>query len=104
MARRCLRIDDVVAAKEHGRGHQAHFADRMSPEDAFAHGVLIPHARYVVVGPFWRTPHKTARRGFVVALKGGQSDGVRAWPEQLRLWNNRHERRWRAGREKGAEA
>lgn len=104
MARRELRIDDIVAAKEHGPGHQLHYADRLPPEEAFAHGILIPHARYVVVARFWRSPCKTARRGFVVALKGGASDGVRAWPEQLRLWDNRAERRWRAGREKGAAA
>lgn len=104
MARRALGIDDVVAAKEHPRGRQAHLADRMAPADAIAHGVLIPHAKYVVVGRWWRTPR--GRRGLVVqtevsidASKGGPL--AKIMPGEVRMWNNRDERQWR--HDSGAE-
>jgi hypothetical protein len=101
MARRALGIDDVVVAKGHPRGRQAHFADRMQPADAIAHGVLIPHARYVVVGRWWRTPK--GRRGFVVQTEASKRGPVaKVMPGEVRLWTNRVERRWR--RDNGAEA
>jgi hypothetical protein len=102
VARRALSIGDVVAAKPHRSGRQAHFADRLDQAAALAEGVLMPHARYVVIGMFWKTPNKNARRGFVVAMGDDDTVGARAWPDEIRLWNNRNERRWRENANTGA--